>query len=82
MFIGHFGVAFALKKADKNILLGFLFFAVQFADILWTVLVLLGVEQAAIVPGITAASPLDLTYYPFSHSLILSLKGKHSLRHI
>ena len=73
MFIGHFGVAFALKKADKNVSLGSLFLAVQFADILWASLVLLGVEKATIVPGITAASPLDLIYYPFSHSLIFSL---------
>jgi hypothetical protein len=73
LFIGHFGVAFALKKADKNISLGSLFLAVQFADILWASLVLLGVEKAAIVPGITAASPLDLTYYPFSHSPVFSL---------
>ena len=73
MFIGHFGVAFALKRADKTISLGSLFFATQFADILFMFLILLGVEKAAIVQGITAASPLDLIYYPFSHSLLFSL---------
>jgi membrane-bound metal-dependent hydrolase YbcI (DUF457 family) len=73
MFIGHFGLAFVLKKADRNISLGCLFFAAQFADILWASLVLLSIGKAAIVPGITASSPLDLIYYPFSHSLMFSL---------
>lgn len=73
MNIGHYGVSLGLKKADKNINLGLLFFASQFVDILWAVLVLLGIERADIVPGITAANPIDYTYYPFSHSLIASL---------
>lgn len=33
MFIGHYGVALAAKKIDKNISLGLLFFATQFVDI-------------------------------------------------
>ena len=58
MNIGHYGVSLALKKADKNINLGLLFFGVQFVDILWAVLVLLGIERAVIAPGITAANPI------------------------
>ncbi|HXF48395.1 MAG TPA: hypothetical protein VNL73_03080 [Verrucomicrobiae bacterium] len=73
MFIGHYGVALGLKKADKGISLGLLFLAVQFVDILWTVLVLLGIEKVEISPGITAANPLDFVYYPFTHSLLMSL---------
>lgn len=73
MFIGHFGVALAAKRVDKNISLGLLLFAAQFADILFFALVLAGVERMSIVPGITAASPFDFTYYPYSHSLIASL---------
>jgi hypothetical protein len=73
MNIGHYGVSLALKKADKNINLGLLFFGVQFVDILWAVLVLLGIERAVIAPGITAANPIDYVYYPFSHSLIASI---------
>ncbi len=72
MFIGHYGVALGLKKADKSISLGLLFLAVQFVDILWTVLVLLGIEKVEIAPGITAANPLDFIYYPFTHSLLMS----------
>jgi hypothetical protein len=63
----------SLLKKLIRMSLGSLFFAVQFADILWAFLVLLGIEKAAIVQGITAASPLDLIYFPFSHSLIFSL---------
>lgn len=72
MFIGHYGVALGLKKADQTISLGVLFLAVQAVDILWTVLVLLGIEKVEISPGVTAANPLDFTYYPFTHSLLMS----------
>ena len=73
MNIGHYGVSLALKKADTKISLGLLFLAAQFVDILWAILVLLGIERAKIVPGITAANPIDYVYYPFSHSLVASL---------
>jgi hypothetical protein len=73
MNIGHYGVGLALKKVDRNISLGLLFFFSQFVDILWGVLVLLGIERAEIIPGITAANPIDYVYYPFSHSLVASL---------
>jgi membrane-bound metal-dependent hydrolase YbcI (DUF457 family) len=39
-------------------------------DVLWAVLVLLGVEKVRIVPGITASNPLDLYYMPYTHSLV------------
>ena len=72
MGIGHYGVSFALKAADKNISLGFLFIAVQFVDILWLIFVLLGIERVSIVPGVTAANPFDFVFYPFTHSLVAS----------
>lgn len=73
MFIGHYGVALVAKRVDKNVPLGLLFFATQFVDILFFLLVLAGVERVLIVPGITAVSPFDFTYYPYSHSLTASL---------
>lgn len=73
MFIGHYGVALAAKRVDKNIPLGLLFFATQYADILFFLLILTGIETMSIVPGITASNPLDFTYYPYSHSLTASL---------
>lgn len=73
MFIGHYGIALAAKRIDKDISLGLLFFAAQFADILFFLLVLLGIEKMSFVPGITQVSPLDFTYYPYSHGLAASL---------
>ncbi len=73
MFIGHYGVALGLKRADKSISLGFLFLAVQAVDILWTIFVLLGIEKVEIAPGVTAANPLDFVYYPLTHSLLMSV---------
>jgi len=70
MGIGHYGVSFALKAADKNISLGLLFLAAQFVDILWLIFVLLGIERVEIVPGVTAANPFDFVFYPFTHSLV------------
>jgi len=70
MFLGHFGVAFAAKSAAPAISLGMLFVAAQFADLLWPILVLAGVERVEIHPGITAVTPLDFIHYPYSHNLV------------
>ena len=73
MFVGHYGVSFAASRADRRLPLWLTFLAVQWVDILWGVFVLLGVEKVRIVPGITASSPLDLYYMPYTHGLITSL---------
>lgn len=73
MFLGHFGVALAAKKVAPKASLGTLVLAAQFADLLWPLLLLAGVEQVRIVPGLLAASPFDFTSYPISHSLIAQL---------
>jgi hypothetical protein len=70
MFLGHYGVAFALKRAEPKLSLGTLFVAVQLADLLWAMFILLGWEHARIVPGYTAVTPLEFLDYPISHSLI------------
>lgn len=70
MFVGHYGVAFAARKLEKRIPLWLLFVAVQFVDILWCVFILFGIEKVRIVPDFTGATPLDFTYYPYTHSLI------------
>jgi FtsH-binding integral membrane protein len=70
MFIGHFGVGFALKSLAPRISLGTLFLAAQFIDLLWPSLLLLGLERVEIAPGITQVTPLDFTHYPISHSLL------------
>ncbi len=71
MFIGHFALGFAAKKIEPKVSLGTYFLAFQFADLLWPTLLLLGVEQVKIVPGITAVTPLDFVSYPISHSMMM-----------
>ena len=71
MFIGHFAVGFAGKRAAPNASLAALFFAALFADILWPVLVAIGAEQVRIAPGNTVYTPLEFVSYPWSHSLLM-----------
>jgi LexA-binding, inner membrane-associated putative hydrolase len=73
MFIGHFAVAFATKKVAPRASLGTLVLAAAFLDLVWPVLVLLGIERFRIIPGFTAVNPFDFTYYPWSHSLLMTV---------
>src|SRR6266567_4045988 len=73
MFIGHYGPSFAIKSLRPAIPLWLLFIAVQLVDVAWAVLVLLGIEQVRIVPGITDSNPLDLYYMPYTHSLAAAI---------
>jgi len=73
LFVGHYGPSFAAKSMESRIPLWLLFIAVQFVDVLWAIFVLLGIEKVRIVPGITASSPLDLYYMPYTHSLVGAL---------
>ena len=73
MFIGHFGVGFGAKKIETKPSLGTLFMAAQFLDLLWPLLLILGIEKVAIKPGISAMNPFDFVYYPFTHSLLFSI---------
>ncbi|HEX7090018.1 MAG TPA: hypothetical protein VF192_07765 [Longimicrobiales bacterium] len=73
MFVGHYAVSYAGKSLAQPIPLWHLFIAVQFLDVLWGLFVFLGIERVRIVPGITAASPLDLYHVPYTHSLVGAL---------
>jgi hypothetical protein len=70
MFLGHYGVAFALKRAEPKVSLGTLFLAVQLVDLLWGICLLLGWEEVRIAPGAVAATPLEFVSYPITHSLL------------
>jgi hypothetical protein len=86
MFLGHYGLALAAKRAAPRASLGTLTFATQFLDELWPVLLLLGVEQVRIAPWLIRVSSstvsserhaesvnaLEFTYYPYSHSLLMA----------
>ena len=70
MFIGHFGAGFAGKKFSKAASLGTYFMAAQWIDLVWPILVLFGIEKVEIEPGTSSVTPLNFTYYPFTHSLV------------
>lgn len=72
MFIGHYAVAFAAKKAAPKVSLGWLVAAASFIDFVFPVLLLAGVEHVRIVSGFTAVVPLDFYHYPWSHSLLMT----------
>lgn len=70
MFIGHFALGFAAKRVVPTVSLGMLFLAAQLADLIWPVLVLLGIENVEVSPHVTGMMPLAFVHYPYSHSLL------------
>lgn len=73
MLVGDYGVSFVASRADRKLPLWLTFLSVQWMGVMWAVFVALGVEKARIVPGITAANPIDLYYSPYTHSLTAAL---------
>lgn len=73
MFIGHYGPAFGAKAALRQIPLWVLFLAVQWMDIVWSILVLSGIEKVRIAPGLMEGSSLDLYFMPYTHGLLGAL---------
>lgn len=75
MFIGHFAVAFAAKRVAPRTSLATTFVAVQLADLLWPIFLLLGWEDVRIGPNSNPFLTLDFTNYPLSHSLATEILG-------
>ncbi len=73
MFIGHFAVGLAAKRAAPRASLGTLTLAALFLDALWPLFLLLGLERAEVVPGSNSFLLLNFSYYPISHSLLMAL---------
>jgi membrane-bound metal-dependent hydrolase YbcI (DUF457 family) len=73
MFIGHFAVAFAAKRAAPSVSLGTLFFACELVDLVWPVFLLLDIETVRIAPRNTAFTPLEFIRYPWTHSLAMDV---------
>ena len=70
MFIGHFALAFAARRAAPTVPLSVGFAACQLADLVWPVFVFAGIEHVEVAPGDTAMTPLRFVSYPWSHSLV------------
>lgn len=70
MFVGHLAVAFAGKKVSHATPLVWFVAATTFIDLLWPLLLLLGIEVVSVDPGNSAFTPLRFDSYPWSHSLL------------
>jgi membrane-bound metal-dependent hydrolase YbcI (DUF457 family) len=73
MFVGHLAAALAAKPAEPRVPLGVAVAAAFGLDLLWPLLLLLGVESVRVSPGDTAFTNLGFESYPWSHSLLLVL---------
>ncbi len=73
MFIGHFAVGFAAKRWAREAPLGVLLLAPLLLDVLWPVFCLFGLEQYRILPESGPFTRLEFIYYPWSHSLAMSI---------
>ena len=73
MFIGHYALGLASKRASDPPSLAMTFLAVEFLDLIWPIFVLLGYESFQIEEGITKITPIDFSNYPYSHSLLMAL---------
>ena len=69
MLLGHYGLAFAAKRAAPRTSLGTFVLATELLDELWPIFLLLGLEQVRVSPGVLAANPLEFVHYPITHSL-------------
>jgi len=72
MFAGHLAAGLVLKKMERRINLGWLFFAALFHDFLLGILVLLGLEQIHIPADFAQTHYLTFTF-PYSHGLAASI---------
>src|SRR5260370_22682247 len=70
MFIGHYALALGANRVAPRTSLGTLFLAVQLADMLWPIFLLLGWEHAHFVTGPNPFLVLWLDSIPISHSLL------------
>jgi hypothetical protein len=67
MFIGHYSVSFVARAAAPSIPLWVFVAATQLLDIVWCVLIILGLERVEADPAVTEG--LRFVFYPYSHSL-------------
>src|SRR6516225_2685403 len=73
MFVGHFAVGLASKRAAPRTSLGWLMAAPMFLDLLFPLLLIAGVEHASIVPNPDPFLRMSLDDIAWSHSLVTSV---------
>jgi hypothetical protein len=72
MFAGHLSAALILKRGERGVGLGTLWFAAMLLDFVLWILVLCGIESLHVPPGYRRASDLAFDF-PYSHSLVASI---------
>jgi hypothetical protein len=72
MFIGHFTIAYIFHYIFPSLPLWVALVGVSFPDLLWPILVILGIEKATTDPKSPLQKNIKFNYYPYSHSLVLS----------
>ena len=72
MLVGHLAVALGAKTAEPRVPLGAAVAAAFGLDLLWPILLLLGLESVRVHPGDTAFTNLAFDSYPWSHSLLFA----------
>ena len=73
MFVGHFAAALGAKKVEPRVPLWALVAAALGLDLVFSILLPLGLESVRISPGDTAFTNLAFYWYPWSHSLLAAL---------
>jgi len=73
VFIGHFAVGFASKRAAPRASLGPLMAAPLFLDLLWPIFLVTGTESVRIESSSNPFLVLDLHDFPWSHSLVTAI---------
>ena len=73
MFVGHYGLALAAKRAAPRASLGTLILAAQLVDLVWPAMLLTGIERVRLVPNENPFLRLDFEWYPWTHSLVTGL---------
>ncbi len=71
MFVGHLAVALGARSVEPRLPLGAAVAAAFGLDLLWPILLLLGLETVQIQAGDTAFTNLAFVSYPWSHSLLM-----------
>jgi hypothetical protein len=70
MFVGHFALGFAAKRVAPRTSLATLVVAAQLVDLIWPILLLLGIEEVRVRGGPDPFLVLDFVRYPWTHSLL------------
>jgi hypothetical protein len=73
MFIGHFGLGFGAKKINNKPSLGTLFMAAQWLDLIWPIMLILGIEKVEIQPGNTVVAPLNFVKKDVKTAFLLGI---------